>query len=88
MEPGDAGLGEGVGGELVGDLEALGLGVGGPLDARDDRRPARRCPGTLVATNRMPPTVRRMQIEGIIAIRSVRPVSCASCMKRSSSSVR
>ena len=30
-------------------------------------------PGTLVATNRIPPTVRRMQIEGISAMRSVSP---------------
>ena len=45
-------------------------------------------PGTLVATNRMPPTVRRMQIEGISAIRSLSPVSAAARMNRSSSSGR
>ena len=45
-------------------------------------------PGTWLATKRMPPTLRRMQIEGISAIRSVRPMSWAARMKRSSSSVR
>ena len=45
-------------------------------------------PGTLVATKRMPPTVRRMQIDGISARRLLSPLSWASRMKASSSSVR
>src|SRR5262249_47695631 len=38
VKSGDAGLGEGMGGELVRDVEALGLRVGGPFDARDGGR--------------------------------------------------
>ena len=69
--PGDARLGERVGGELVGDLEALGLGVGGLLDARDGL--GRHVdPGNAwwrrTASRRR---VRRMQIDGISAIRSL-----------------
>ena len=76
-----------VAGQLVGDLEAFRLGVGRRLD------PAHGLgrhvdPGHVAATKRMPPTVRRMQIDGIIASRSLRPVSAAACMNRSSSSGR
>ena len=76
-----------MGGELVGDLEALGLGVGGAGHAVHEEG-GTSMPGTLEATKRMPPTERRMQIEGIRASRSLSPVSWAARMKRSSSSGR
>ncbi len=78
VKAGDARLRERVRRQLVGDLEALGLGVGGGLDAARGSRAGRRCPGRFSATKRMPPTVRRMQIDGISASRSLSPVSCGA----------
>ena len=73
MQAGHARLGERMRGQLVGDLEALGLGVG-RCSTRATVSGGTSIPGTLVATNRIPPTVRRMQIDGISAIRSLSPV--------------
>ena len=45
-------------------------------------------PGTLEATNRIAPALRKIMIDGIIASRRLSPVSTAACRNRSSSSVR